>query len=330
MPLPRVIITDFVCDDLTHEREVLGDIATITALNAFHEDELLGKVEDAAAIMVYHNLSVSKNVIHRLTQCKLIVRCGVGIDNVDGAAARAKGIPFCNVPDYGTEDVADTALALLLSLTRGTQLQNSMLRAKQGEWKYTLVKPLHRLREATLGIVGLGQIGTAFALRAKALGMDVAFFDPYLGDGADKAIGIRRIETLDELLATSLVVSLHCPLTSETRHLIGPAELAKMRRGAYLINSSRGAVVDTAALPAAISSGQLAGAGIDVLEKEPPPDDHPLVAAWRDPKHPCHHRVIINPHSAFYTEEGMLEMRRKGSLACRRALLGERLRNVVN
>jgi D-3-phosphoglycerate dehydrogenase/C-terminal binding protein len=176
----------------------------------------------------------------------------------------------------------------------------------------------------------LGRIGTAAALRAKALGMDVLFYDPYKPDGYDKALGVRRVESLDDLLAESLVVSMHCPLTDETRHMIDAAAMARMPQGSYLVNTARGAVVDTHALPDALASGHPFGAGIDVLEKEPPPEDHPLLVAWRDPSHPAHHRLILLPHVAFYSEEGLHDIRWKTAEACRRALLGLPLRNVVN
>ena len=195
---------------------------------------------------------------------------------------------------------------------------------------YTQVVPLHRLRGRTFGIVGLGRIGTAVALRAKVLGMDVAFYDPYKPSGYDKSLGIRRVEDFGQLLAQSYVLSLHCPLTDETHHLINRQTIAKMPAGAYLVNTARGAVVDTTAVPEAIASGQLAGAAIDVLEHEPPTADHPLMAAWRDPQHPAHHRLIVNPHSAFYCEDGLMDMRTKGSEACRRALIGQPIPNVVN
>jgi D-3-phosphoglycerate dehydrogenase/C-terminal binding protein len=160
--------------------------------------------------------------------------------------------------------------------------------------------------------------------------MDVRFYDPYVPDGRDKSLGVSRVETMDELLAESHAVSLHCPLTAETRHLINAATIAKLPPGSLLINTARGAIVDTTALPAALASGHLSGAGIDVLEVEPPPADHPLLVAWRDPQHPAYDRLIINPHAAFYSQEGLLDMRIKGSQACRRALLGLPLRNVVN
>ncbi len=312
----KVFITDFVSGSVEPEEKILGDIADVVALDCFHEDELAGKIEQADGILMYHNLSVSRRTIERLERCKLIVRCGVGIDNVDYKFARMRGIPVANIPDYGSEDVADFAIGTALALARGIAVENSKCRAAVEEWKYTVAAPLARLRGRVFAIVGLGRIGTATALRAKALGMDVVFYDPYLNDGYDKALGIRRAETLEELLRQAFILSLHCPLTDETRHMVNASTLALLPRGAYLVNTSRGNVVDTAAIPAAIASGQLTGAAIDVLAHEPPPDDDPLVRAWRDPNHPAHHRVIITPHAAFYTEEGFMDMRTKGRRQC--------------
>src|SRR5262249_35444092 len=208
---------------------------------------------------------------------------------------------------------------------------NSKLRASDdGGWTYTQGAPVYRLRGRVFGIVGLGRIGTAAAVRAKALGMDVVFYDPLKPDGYDKSLGIRRVETLSELLSQAFVDSVHCPRTPETTKLIGAKEIAQMPMGSFLINTARGAIVDTSAIPDALASGRLAGAGIDVLATEPPPADDPLICAWRDPKHVAYHRLIVNPHAAFYSEEGLMDMRTKGADSCRRALLGQPLRNVVN
>ncbi|MCC7087217.1 MAG: C-terminal binding protein [Pirellulales bacterium] len=326
----QVVITDFVTGALAAEEQILGDLADVAALNAFAEEELIGRIEDADGVMVYHNFGITSRTIERLNKCKIIVRCGVGVDNVDHKFARARGIPVANVPDYGTEDVADSAIGMALSLARGVSALNSYHRRDTGQWKFKPVAPLQRLRGRVFAIVGLGCIGEAVALRAKAFGMDVVFYDPYIPDGRDKALGIRRAESLSELLADAYIVSLHCPLTDATHHLIDAATLALLPRGAFLVNTARGGVVDTSAIPTAIASGQLAGAAIDVLAHEPPAEDDPLIVAWRDPRHPAHHRLIVNPHSAFYTEQGFHDMRTKGSRAIRRALLGEPLRNVVN
>lgn len=326
----RVVITDFINDDLEIEREILDGIATVEACNAMVEQELVGKIETADAIMMYHNLSMTADSVSRLQRCKLIVRCGVGFDNVDHQLARKREIPVANVPDYGTEDVADSAIGMALALSRGIHQYNTRLRTQGDPWMYWIAKPLRRLRGRVFGIVGLGRIGTATAVRAKAFGMDVCFYDPFMPDGYEKAIGIRRAESLQLLMEESLILSVHCPLSAETRHLINAESLGWMPKGSYLVNTSRGDVVDLSAIPAAIESGQLAGAAIDVLPQEPPQADDPLLVAWRDPTHPAYERLIINPHAAFYCEEGLVDMRRKGAEACRRALTGQPLRNIIN
>lgn len=326
----QIVITDFIHDDLAPERGVLGDLAEVTSLDLRDEKDLCGRVERADALIVYHEITLSRATIERLERCRLIMRGGVGVDNVDLAFARSRGIPVANVPDYGSEEVADTAIAMMMMFVRGVHVLNSRLRASQGEWSHRQVAPLERLRGSVLGVVGLGRIGTAAALRGKALGMDVVFYDPHKPDGYDKALGIRRAETLDALLAESMVVSLHCPLTEETHHLIDAAAMAKMPERSYLVNTARGAVVDTAAVPELLASGHLAGVALDVLEHEPPPEDDPLLQAWRDPSHPAHDRLVIVPHAAFYSEQGLLDMRTKTAEGCRRALLDMPLRNVVN
>jgi C-terminal binding protein len=326
----KIVITDFIHDDLATEREALAGLATVEAFDAHHEDELIGRIEDAAAIMMYHNIRLTRRTIERLKECRLIVRCGVGFDNVDAAFARERGIAVANVPDYGTEEVADSAIGMMLALTRGIQQFNTRLRDRPDPWMYHVFAPIHRLRGRTFAIVGLGRIGIATALRAKAVGMDVAFYDPYRQDGFDKALGIRRVESIEALFRQAFVLSLHCPLTDETRSLINAKTLELLPRGAFLVNTARGGVVDTAAIAPALASGQLAGAGIDVLPQEPPAATDPLLVAWRDRNHPAFERLIINPHAAFYSEEGLMDMRVKGTDACRRAVLGQPLRNVVN
>lgn len=329
-PLPKVVITDFINDSLSIEKEVLQGIATVEAFDAYSEEALRGKIESAKAVMLYHNLSLSAATIENLTDCDLIVRCGVGFDNVDHAYARQKGIPVANVPDYGTEEVADSAIGMALTLTRGIHFYNQRMRSEPDPWMYHVSQPLYRHRGRVFGIIGLGRIGTATAKRALAMGMDVRFYDPFKPDGYDKANGVQRVESLEDLMRESFILSLHCPLNDESRHLINSDTLRWMQSGSYLINTSRGDVVDTSAIPDAIANGTLAGAAIDVLAEEPPSPENPLLTAWRDPNHLAHERLIINPHSAFYCEEGLEDMRRKGAEACRRALTGERLRNIIN
>jgi phosphoglycerate dehydrogenase-like enzyme len=241
----------------------------------------------------------------------------VGYNNIDRAAAARRGVIVCNVPDYGTEEVADHAIMLLLALVRRLLPCHSAIRS--GVWDYRSSLPSFRLRGKTLGLVGCGRIGTATALRARAFGLEVAFHDPFAREGTDKALGIRRVYRLEELLEQSDFVSLHCYLDETTRHLIDARALARMRPGAYLINTARGPIVDQSALREALNSGRLAGAGLDVVEREPLDDDR-----LRD-----HPHVILTPHSAFYSVEGFVELRTKAAEEVRRVVLGEAPRNPV-
>lgn len=328
--LPKVVVTDLITEPLDFERSVLDGHAEVVALDATSEDDLVGQIEDAAVVMVYHYFRFTRASIDRLRDCRAIVRPGVGYDGIDCDYARGKGIPVCNVPDYGTEEVADSAMAMALSLSRGSHFLNSRLRRGIGEWNADQAVPIPRLRGRVFGIVGCGRIGSATALRAKSFGFDVAFFDPYLPDGWEKALGIRRFRRLEDLLKQSWILSIHCPLSDETRELVGGKEISRLPRGAYLVNTARGGIVDTEAVVAAIGEGQLGGAGIDVLEKEPPPSESGVLQAWRNPEHPAHDRLILNPHTAFYSEEGCEEFRTKGAEEALRAIRGESLRNVVN
>jgi D-3-phosphoglycerate dehydrogenase/C-terminal binding protein len=326
----KIVITDVVCDTCEPEQKVLGDLGVVTALDSRGEDDLVGRIEDVDAIILYHSLRLSHATLDRLERCRFILCCGVGYDNIDYDYAAKMSIPVANLPDYGTEEVADSTIGLMLSLTRGIAVANSYLRNGDGVWSHHQVAPLQRLRDKVMGVVGLGRIGSAAALRAKALGMDVAFYDPYSPDGYDKSLGIRRVERFEQLLEQSYVLSPHCPLTAETYHMIAAPQIDRMPRGSYLLNTSRGAVVDTDAIPDAIVSGRLAGAAIDVFAQEPPGDDDPLIAAWRDPQHPAHHRVLVNPHIAFYCEQGIDHMRVGGAKLVRRALLGMPVRTIIN
>jgi D-3-phosphoglycerate dehydrogenase/C-terminal binding protein len=326
----RVVITDYITDPEAVETVILGDLAEVVAANASSEDELAGIVEQADTLLVYHYLQLTEQTINRLARCRLIVRCGVGYDNVDIQAARARGIPVANVPDYGTEEVADSAIGLTLSLTRGIMLLDRRMREQRGAWTPTEAGALRRLRGRVFGIIGFGRIGKATALRAKALGLDVIFYDPYVPDGTDKALGVRRTETLELLLQAAHIVSLHCLHSAETHKLIDHKTLSQMQPGAYLINTARGACVALDDVLEALSSGHLAGVALDVLPQEPPDVHEALIRAWRDSSHPASDRLIVQPHAAFYSVEGLLDMRTKACENARRVLEGRPPRNIVN
>jgi phosphoglycerate dehydrogenase-like enzyme len=242
----------------------------------------------------------------------------VGFDSVDCQAAREHGVPVCNVPDYGTEEVADHAIALALALAR--QIIPLDQEAKQLGWKIRVESKLRRLRELTFGVVGLGRIGTATALRARALGFKVCFYDPYLPNGVDKALGVVRIRTLEELLHVADILSIHCPLNSETHHLISARELKLMKADAFVVNTARGSIIEKNALLTALREGRLAGAGLDVVEDEP----------LKTPEEAATPNLIVTCHAAFCSVESKREMRSTSARIARAAVLGRPLENIVN
>lgn len=325
----RVYITDFWQASPELEQSIIGDLAEVTALGATHEDELLGKTDDADALLVWHDIKLSERSIDALKQCKAIVRIGVGFDNVPLQHARRRGIPVCNVPDYGVEEVADHTMALLLALVRNLPEFQADLRRDPPQWDALQCRRTPRLRGKVLGIIGVGRIGSAVALRGKAFGLDVVGHDPYIPDGRGKSLGIRMVDSRAELLGQSDFVSIHTPLTDETRGMINAADLEHFKPGAILVNTARGPICDTGALLAALETNHLYGVGLDVFPTEPPHDD-PLLAAVRRADHVAHHRCVVTPHSAFYSEESFEEMRTKAAREVVRALRGQPLRNVVN
>lgn len=314
----RVVITDFLTE-AGIESAILADLADVQTAQARTEEELAGHLAGADALIVYHEIPMLTELsFGRARRCLGLVRGGVGFNNIDLAAAGRRGIVACNVPDYGTEDVADHAMALLLAVVRQVIPCDASIRS--GAWDIGPTLPSPRLRGKTLGLVGCGRIGTAMALRGRAFGLDIVFFDPLVAPGYEKALGVRRAATLDELLGQSHFVSLHCYLSPSTLHLIDARALARMPDGSVLVNTARGPLVDQEALIAALDSGRLLGAGLDVVEREPLDDD-------RLRHHP---RVVLTPHSAFYTVEGSEELRRKTAEEARRLLLGQPPRCPVN
>ena len=322
----RVVITDCLPSPAGIEEEILSGLATVECWEARSSAALKGRLAEIDAVILYHEVSLSRELIGEMERCRIIARGGVGYDNVDLAAAKERGIVVTNVPDYGVDEVADHAIGLMLALRRGIVVAQGRLRRGLDPWDRRAVEPVHRLAGQTLGIIGCGRIGAATARRAQALRMGVTIYDPYLRPGLEKSLDVRRVHHLEALLRESDVVSLHAPLTDETRSMIDAAALRQMKPGAILINTARGEMVDTTALAAALESGQLAGAGIDVLPSEPATNADALVRLWQsaDPAFP---RLILTPHTAYYSEEGLEEIRRSTAAEVARVLSGD---NPVN
>lgn len=320
---PLIAIVDWKSSPLSEyealvEKDVIGDAARVETFYAEMDGILPDEVFEAEAILLWHNIPVRAETLERLKKCRAIIRNGVGFDSVDIKAARKLGIPVCNVPDYGTEEVADHAIALAMALCR--QLFPLDREAKQLGWTIRVRPNLRRLRGLTFGIVGLGRIGTAAALRAKGLGFRVVFYDPYLPNGVQKAVGIERAPTLDALLEQTDVLSIHCPLNEETRHLIDQRELGLLKSGAFVVNTARGDIIEKTAILQALHDGTLAGAGLDVIENEPLRTEEEAAAP----------NLIATCHAAFCSQESVVEMRSISARIGLAAVQGRPLENVVN
>jgi C-terminal binding protein len=290
--------------------------------------------DDACAVaegLMILRFKVTAADLPRFPKLRAICRMGVGYDGLDRAAAAERQIMILNVPDYGTTEVADHAIALALALRRGLLLHHEAQRADPpAPWRYINDPLVRRSSVQTFGIIGMGRIATAVALRAKALGFRVVFYDPHLPNGVELGLGIERAETLEDLLRQTDTLSVHAPLTRETRGLLGLKELSLLPRGAVVVNTARGPIIDIDALASLLKSGHLSGVGLDVVPVEPPVEPVPeLLAAYRARESWTLGRLIVTPHAAFYSPQAWDDIRSKSAETMRAALLGPRPRNVI-
>lgn len=329
--MTTVLYPEAMYPDDSEERRIFGPEATILR----RDTKTLADLSDADCaaadgLMLFRQFLTAADLA-RFTRLRAVVRMGVGYDRIDRTAAHTRGVLVCNVPDYGTTEVADHAIALALALRRGLLLHHdAQRRDPPAPWRGVDSPLLRRTGAQTFGIVGLGRIGTAVALRAKGLGFKVAFYDPNLRNGSELAIGVARAPSLQELMRHADVLSIHVPLTPETAGLIGAAELAWLPPGAVVVNTARGPVLDVAALADALRDGRIAGAGLDVLPVEPPVEPIPeLLRAYRAREAWVEGRLIITPHSAYLTPEAHWDIRVKSAETMRAALMSNHPQNVI-
>ena len=310
-------MTDHVFEDLERERSILEPLGCDLVLAPGTEEaQLVEAVRDADAMLVCY-AKVTAAVVEAAAEagCRVISRYGIGYDNIDIQAATASGLLVTYVPDYCIDEVADHALALLLALARG--IHPAALAVREGDWAVPH-GTVHRLRGARLALIGVGAIGRAVLERARAFRMEVAAFDPYIEEWNLEA---ERADTLADAVAEADFISLHTPLTDETRHIIDAESIALMTRAPILVNTARGPLVDMDAAAAGLADGRLGGVALDVTEVEPPPADHPLRS---------HPRAILTPHMGFYSVEAQAELQRRAAEEVARALRGEAPGRPVN
>lgn len=327
-----VLYSENVYPDDNVERRIYGpDVRVVFPKQSTSIADLSDADCAAADGLMILRFKVTAKDLERFAKLRAICRMGVGYDNLDRKAAAERQIMILNVPDYGTTEVADHAIALALMLRRGLLLHHELQRKDPpAPWRFVLDPLIRRTGVQTFGIVGLRRIGTAVALRAKALGFRVVFFDPNLPNGSELGVGVARAATLEALLEQTDTLSIHAPLTPETRGIIGTKALAMLPKGAVLVNTARGPIVDIDAVAAALKSGQLAGAGLDVVPVEPPVEPVPeLIRAYRAREAWCEGRLIITPHAAFHTPQAWDDIRAKSAETMRAALLGPKAQNVI-
>jgi D-3-phosphoglycerate dehydrogenase / 2-oxoglutarate reductase len=313
----QVAVSDIVFPNLDRARAVLSAIGAELRLAEEPKPEAILRVAKDADALLATYAKITADMIRQMTRCRIISRFGIGVDNVDIPVATERGIVVTKVPDYCIDEVSDHAVALLLTAVRKIPLANSLV--QQGRWEMPAVVPIHRLRGSVLGLVGFGRIPQLVAPKAQAFGMRVVSFDPYIPkDVFDRA----KVESVDfpQLLKLSDYVSIHAPLLPETQGLFNADAFRQMKPHAYLINTARGPIVDEAALAHALDAGQLAGAALDVMTKEPPTGS-PLLGRPN---------VIITPHTSFYSEESLNDLETKAAEEVVRVLKGQAPKNPVN
>lgn len=300
---PKVVITDFDFGDIDLERKILEAVgAEVVGLQSKQEEDLFEAARDCAA-MINQYARVGRATISRMQKCEVIARYGVGVDIVDVDAATERGILVTNVQDYCTEEVADHAIALWLTLAR--KLPNYDRATHKGIWRWQSGQPVYRIRGRTMGVVSFGKIGQAIAHRARAFGATIIAYDPFLPAAVAREHDVELV-TKDELLRRSDYVLMQAPMTPQTRHFLSDAEFAQMKPGAVLVNTGRGPTVDNAALYRALTEGRLAAAGLDDPEEEPAKR-----AAWNPADNPLFSlpNVLVTPHAAYYSEESITAAR---------------------
>ncbi|MBE6830845.1 MAG: C-terminal binding protein [Ruminococcaceae bacterium] len=295
----KVVITDFEYPNVDQETKIITESgAQLQACHLRTEEEIIAAVRDADAVIVQYAV-ITMKIIDHMQNCKMIIKYGIGVNNIDSAAATEKGIYVCNVPDYGVDEVSNHAIALLLALAKKLPMITKALRG--GDWDYTSTVPLFRLAGSTLGLVGLGRIPSLVAKKMSGFGMRILAFDPYMTPEAARERGAELVD-FETLCRESDFISIHCPLTDSTTHLFDEKAFALMKKTAFLINTARGPVIEEQALIQALKSGIIAGAGLDVFESEPISQESELLRM---------DNVIATPHCAWYSEEAISTLQRK-------------------
>ncbi|WP_391575184.1 C-terminal binding protein [Cohnella sp.] len=313
-----VVVTDSGFPDLEQEKRILEPLGfTLATGQCKTAAEVAELCRDADAVLTQW-APVTAEAIEQFTRCKVIVRYGIGVDNVDLEAAKRKNIPVVNVPDYAVQEVADHTFSLMLAIVR--KIPQVVQRVRDGIWEISPCRPIIGLQDKTIGVAGFGNIAKAVVHRAQAFGMKAIGYDPFVNEEVFARLGVEKVDW-NTLLSRSDILAVHMPLTKETQHIFNENAFKTMKSTSFLVNTSRGGTIDNAALIAALQNGEIAGAALDVLEQEPIAPDSPLLKMDNS---------IVTSHCAWYSENSLLRLQEYAALEIKRLFSGEALLHVVN
>lgn len=311
------LITDYI-DDPDIERSILGEPVS--------QDQKY----QANVLLVWHE-RIDESYVAKFDKLQGVVRYGVGYDNIDLEVLSKRAIVFCNTPDYGVDEVSDTAVGMILNISRGISVYDRKSRLLTGQrWQEERISSLTRNSDQIIGVIGAGRIGGSVCRKLKAIGFQVVFYDPYVCSGHEKMLGVGRVGSLAELLSISDQVTIHTPLTGETRAMVDDKFVSLMKNGSSLVNTARGEIIASLdVIEQGLKSGQLGNVALDVLPEEPPQFTHSLIRSWQDDESWLSGRLIINPHSAFFSQRAFREMRENAALNVKRILDGQEPLNII-
>ncbi|SHE80756.1 C-terminal binding protein [Alkalibacter saccharofermentans] len=314
----KVVITDYQYENVDNERKIVEEAGfALEVYNSKEKSDVISAVREADAVIVQY-ADIDEEVISHMEKCKVIIKYGIGFNNIDTKAASQKGIYVCNVPDYGIDEVANHAIAMIMALAKKLITIDGAL--KKGDWSYDSIIPLYRMAGSTLGLVGLGRIPMSVAKKMKGFDMEILAYDPFVDKKLAEENGVKLVD-FDTLCTKSDFISVHCPLNDDTLHLFNKDVFDKMKETAYIINTARGPVINEADLIEALKAKKIAGAGLDVFEVEPITKDNELLNL---------DNVIATPHIAWYSEQAINSVQSKAAIEAVNVISGNKPLNPVN
>lgn len=330
----KIFITDYI-NNPSIEKKILGKFANVVCLKEKNYKNFPKQIYDADGLLVWHS-QINNETIKKLKKNCVIIRYGVGYENIDLKSCKENKIIFANTPDYGVDEVADTSCAMILNFLRKINFYNEKIKKSFGKWQAEVINlnkknPTKRTSDHSLGIIGLGRIGSSVALKMKNFKIKIGFFDPNISSGYEKTLDLIRYDSIDELISNSSIISINATLNENTMHMVDKKFISKLNKNTILINTARGAIIENLdILLAGLKKNKISYLGLDVTPEEPPKNSEKLIKVWRNKQNLLSQRIIINPHAGYFSSTSINEMRIKASENMLRHLTGKPLKNIIS